>query len=157
MRKKFRNINVPNTILQSVQPENDKFMACQDYPGTRRGVSIILSFQFSPPRVLYACELTNPPINPKKTYRIIITVANAPRLLGDRNPSNAKTAINLVHIWERTCGCPNHHEELRSRAKEDGQEERMFRRAKDVSVDQFPATILLHIFLHVHLIVPKVC
>ena len=54
----------------------------------------MFSFQFSPPRVLYEWELTKPPMKPKKTYRMIMTVANAPRLLGDRNPSNANTNIS---------------------------------------------------------------
>ena len=35
-------------------------------------------------------------MNPKNTYRIIITVANAPRLLGDKNPNKAKTTVSMV-------------------------------------------------------------
>ena len=64
------------------------------YPGMSKGVRIILSCQFSPPIVLYDCAETNPPMKPKRTYRMIMTVVNAPRLLGDKNPSKAKTTIN---------------------------------------------------------------
>jgi hypothetical protein len=35
---------------------------------------------------------TKPPMKPNRTYKMIMTVANAPLLLGDRNPNNAKTA-----------------------------------------------------------------
>jgi hypothetical protein len=98
MRKKLRKRNVPKTTLR-VSPARGG----GGDPGTRRGVRMMFSFQFSPPRVLYAWELTKPPMNPKKTYKMIITVANAPRLLGDKNPSNAKTnPVNIrrsVYMW----------------------------------------------------------
>jgi len=49
MRKKFRNMNVPNTILYiSIY----KVLEGR-YLGTRIGVRPMLTFQFSPPRFLY--------------------------------------------------------------------------------------------------------
>jgi hypothetical protein len=47
MRKKLRKMNVPKTILLLEKG------IWRGYPGTRRGVRIIFSFQASPLRVLY--------------------------------------------------------------------------------------------------------
>ena len=90
MRKKFRKMKVPNTILWV---SIGRILEGKGYLGTRIGVRAMLSFQFSPPRFLYVYEETKPPTKPKKTYRITITVPKAPRLLGERKPNNAKTAV----------------------------------------------------------------
>jgi hypothetical protein len=87
------------------------------YPGIRSGVRAMLSFQFSPPRFLYVYAETKPDINPKRTYRIIMTVVRAPRLLGDRNPSIANTKTLIMEIRLNTCSRADHHEQLRSAAE----------------------------------------
>jgi hypothetical protein len=45
MRKKLRNTKVPKTILCQKRKGGE-------YPGTKRGVRMMLSFQFSPAMVL---------------------------------------------------------------------------------------------------------
>jgi hypothetical protein len=74
------------------------YQGVRRYPGINIGVRAILNFQFSPPRFLYVYDETKPLINPKRTYKMIMTVVRAPRLLGDRNPKSAKTV--LVLHWE---------------------------------------------------------
>src|SRR5271170_6865604 len=55
-------------------------------PGTNIGVTAMFSFQFSPPKVLYARADTYPPMKPKRVYRSKITVARNPLFDGDKNP-----------------------------------------------------------------------
>jgi len=65
-------------------------------PGTSIGVVAILSFQFSPPNVLYTLAETYPPIDPRIVYSRRTIVATKPRFDGDRKPIIAKTTVNPV-------------------------------------------------------------
>ena len=78
-RKRSRRKKVPNTM-----------------PGTRTGVSPMLSFHRSPPKDFYTLAETYPPINPRTVYKRIIIVPSDPRFEGERNPRRAKAIVNPV-------------------------------------------------------------
>lgn len=116
---------------------------------------MMFSFQFSPAMVLYAWAETKPPMKPKRMYMMIITVANAPRLLGDKNPSKAKTAVVSPKPGVCTRRRTHHHKQLRARAQQDREQQSLFRRPKHIPMNQLPSRILLHVLHHIHLIVPR--
>lgn len=95
-------------------------------------------------------EETKPDIVPNNTYKMIMTVASAPRFDGDKNPSKAKTKSISRVSGDGTCSRANHHEELSPASQQNGEEKSMFRWTEDISMDQFPSRVFLNVLLQIH-------
>lgn len=92
---------------------------------------------------------------PNRDQQTIITVANDPRLDGDKKPSRANTEDRMSipflasreHRRQRTQRDSDHAAKLYAVAYENRQDKRVARCPEHFSVYKFPAPILLNIVL----------